>query len=386
MQSRDRLFEYHLDMLADRARLDAFDRAIRAAVKPGDVVVDLGCGTGILSLFACRAGARHVYALDDGEVGALAHEVFRANGVADRVTLIRKRSTQALAPERADVLIGYVAPAEGMLSSFIDARARWLKPWSNVIPARVQIVAAPASCASDHARIAGTWSHDIHGFDYTPLQRMAVQQRYALSRRPESLLAQPASVLDMDLARVETPFVVGTTSFPIASRGVLHGLYGTLRIELAPGIVISGHPPDEIPSLGYLLLPLPTPVQAEEGDVLEVRISIYDGQIWRWETRLQRGSAMAFSADQSTFHGFPLDLDRVRVHAGDRPTALSDLGRAAEAVLADFSRGQRLDEIVAGLASTRRDLFPTLAAARTFVVQLAERFARGLDPANTGGS
>jgi protein arginine N-methyltransferase 1 len=75
-------------MLCDRVRTEAFLRAIDSVVRPGDVVLDVGPGTGILSLFAARAGAERVYAVERTTVAVLAQELAAANGVAEVVQVI----------------------------------------------------------------------------------------------------------------------------------------------------------------------------------------------------------------------------------------------------------------------------------------------------------
>src|SRR5215218_7496786 len=70
----------HRQYLDDRVRLAAFEAAIAEAVRPGDVVVDLACGTGILGMLACRAGAGRVYAIEDQGTIELARALYRANG------------------------------------------------------------------------------------------------------------------------------------------------------------------------------------------------------------------------------------------------------------------------------------------------------------------
>ena len=72
--------EVHRTMICDRVRTDAFRRAIDAVVRPGDVVLDVGAGTGLLSLFAARAGASRVYAVEQTTVAVLAQELAAANG------------------------------------------------------------------------------------------------------------------------------------------------------------------------------------------------------------------------------------------------------------------------------------------------------------------
>ena len=66
--SHSTVLDYHLSMLHDTARMDSFRRAIDASVQPGDVVVDIGCGSGVLSFMACEAGAEKVYAIEGGPV------------------------------------------------------------------------------------------------------------------------------------------------------------------------------------------------------------------------------------------------------------------------------------------------------------------------------
>src|SRR5438128_2452160 len=79
----------------------AYESAIRQVVRPGSVVVDIGTGSGILALMACRSGARKVFAIEPADVIQLAREIARANGYADRIEFIQSHSTAATLPERA---------------------------------------------------------------------------------------------------------------------------------------------------------------------------------------------------------------------------------------------------------------------------------------------
>jgi predicted RNA methylase len=117
---------YHAGMLADERRMDAYRDAIHEAVRPGDVVVDLGSGTGVLSFFACQAGAARVYAIERGPTARLGRELCRANGFDDRVTFIEDYSTNVQLPERADALVTETlwdfGVGEGMVGAMADAR------------------------------------------------------------------------------------------------------------------------------------------------------------------------------------------------------------------------------------------------------------------------
>ena len=98
-------FEVHRTMICDRVRTGAFRRAIESVVRPGDIVLDVGAGSGILSVFAARAGAARVYAVERTPAAVLARELAAANGVAEIVRVIHGDVTDVELPERADVIV-----------------------------------------------------------------------------------------------------------------------------------------------------------------------------------------------------------------------------------------------------------------------------------------
>ena len=107
--------EFHAFCLTDTgSRLDQFAAAIAARVKPGDTVVDLGAGSGILSFLACRAGARRVYAIEAGASLEFARLLAAQNGFLDRIEFIGKPSTQVVLPERVDAIVGDIHDTFGL--------------------------------------------------------------------------------------------------------------------------------------------------------------------------------------------------------------------------------------------------------------------------------
>ncbi len=141
------VLDEHREYLSDANRLDAYGRAIAELVKPGSVVVDLGAGTGIMGLLACRAGAGRVYCIEETSLIGLTREIFRANDFADRVTFIKDLSTYITLPEQADVVIadqiGRFGFEAGVFEYFNDARKRFLKPGGVLLPSRIDLMVAP---------------------------------------------------------------------------------------------------------------------------------------------------------------------------------------------------------------------------------------------------
>src|SRR5438046_3369975 len=106
-------------MIADRRRTGAFARAIAEVVAPGDVVLDVGTGTGILAMLAAKAGARRVYGVEHADVAEVAVRLVEANGLADVVRIVRSAARALVLDEKVDVVVsewlGSLALVEGML-------------------------------------------------------------------------------------------------------------------------------------------------------------------------------------------------------------------------------------------------------------------------------
>jgi precorrin-6B methylase 2 len=143
-------------MLHDDRRTGDYLAAVAQAVRPGDVVVDIGTGSGVMAIAAARAGARHVYAIEASDIAGVAERVFVANGVEDRVTLIPGWSRQVQLPEPADVLVSEVIGNEPLeeeiLETTLDARRRLLKPDGRLVPNALTLFARPLLLPEIEAR------------------------------------------------------------------------------------------------------------------------------------------------------------------------------------------------------------------------------------------
>src|SRR5208337_19651 len=143
------LLAEHRLYLSDLTRTSLFRRAINAVVKPGDVVLDLACGTGVLGLLAMKAGAAKVYQVDLSPMIQVARDVAAANGYAESTFGIHERSTRATLPEKADVVVAdqlsHFGIGAGMPEVFNDARRRLLKPGARAIPRRIELFIVPVN-------------------------------------------------------------------------------------------------------------------------------------------------------------------------------------------------------------------------------------------------
>ena len=142
-------FHIHEEMLKDSVRTRTYQRAIMD--NPEDfkdkVVLDLGAGTGILSMFAARAGAKHVYAIEFAEIAIFAKEIVKKNGFENKITVIKGKMEDIELPvPKVDIIIsewmGYFLLYESMLDSVLYARDKYLVKGGKMLPDRAQIFVA----------------------------------------------------------------------------------------------------------------------------------------------------------------------------------------------------------------------------------------------------
>jgi hypothetical protein len=262
----------HIVMLDDDRRTDGFIRALRAVTTSDDVVVDIGTGTGILATSAALAGARHVHAIESSDIADAAEQVFRANGVADRVSVVRGRSTSVTLPERGDVLvteiIGNEPLAERLLETVDDAKKRLLTPAARLIPSAIEVVCVPVDIPrrtfERHVftaeRIAAWRAR--YGVDLSPLASVRLTARQPIPVKTADFVAwprpaAPVQLFSIDLARSFDLVVKKRVSLVLERDVERLGIVLAFRATLAPGIVLSTLP-DEVDPLNswrYLLWP-----------------------------------------------------------------------------------------------------------------------------------
>lgn len=171
----------HREMIEDRVRTEGYRDFIEknSEVFAGKTVLDVGCGTGILSLFCARAGAKKVFAVDNSGIVVRAKEIIAKNGYQDRIEVIQGRvedfNTQRLiGREKVDIIIsewmGYGLLFEGMLDSVLRARDMYLKEGGIMVPSHCNIRLAPISDAEWIADSTGEkfWK-DVYGFNFSPM-------------------------------------------------------------------------------------------------------------------------------------------------------------------------------------------------------------------------
>ncbi|KAL6293166.1 hypothetical protein ACE6H2_001308 [Prunus campanulata] len=174
------------NMLQDYVRTGTYYAAVieNRVDFTGRVVVDVGAGSGILSLFAAQAGAKHVYAVEASEMAEYARKLIAGNpSLGQRITVIKGKVEEVELPEKADILIsepmGTLLINERMLETYVIARDRFLQPNGKMFPTLGRIHMAPFSDEYLFVEIANKalfWQQqNYYGVDLQPLYASAFQ-------------------------------------------------------------------------------------------------------------------------------------------------------------------------------------------------------------------
>lgn len=234
----------HQWMIEDQVRTGAYEKAIQAGVRPGDAVMDFGCGLGILAMFAARAGARKVYAVDRLPIVRLAKVVAQKNGLTG-IDFIHAPDAPFSLPEKVDVIVsewmGHFGLHEGMLGPLCKARDAHLAPGGRMIPARVTLRAALVTERSHHDK-RDYFSTRPYGIDFSPIAHWVFSEVAGERFATVHLLSPVATVATLDLATIPGPpaFVEGEI-FPAAPAEV-YGIAGWFEADLGNGVTLDTGP------------------------------------------------------------------------------------------------------------------------------------------------
>jgi predicted RNA methylase len=305
------ILAYHASLLADVDRVDRFREAIIEVVQPGDIVVDIGTGTGLLAYFACQAGAARVFAIEEGPIVNLARELALLNRFADRVEFFNELSYRVELPERADVLITETlwnfGMGEGMVGFLVDARKRLLKPDARIIPAAVDLLVAPMQTDRIYALLHDRPA-DRHGLDLSPIRHYQVNNVHMPHLEAEGFLARPALLHSTELDESARPDFEAEVTVAVTTAGILHGTCGWFHCRLSPGVVLGTEPPSTNSSWAHAFFPVQNPVAVLPEDEISLAIdTAEDGTVWRWRTVVRRANTTLAAYDQTSSRGFPAD-------------------------------------------------------------------------------
>lgn len=371
-------------MNADAGRFEAYSRAIAAAVKPGDVFVEIGCGPGVFSLLACQAGARRVFAIEMEECIQVARQLAAANGFADRIEFFQGDSRSVVLPERANVVLSDIRgtlPLYGhAIASLNDARERFLAPGGVLIPACDTLKAAVAEAEAFYTRLVSPWQCSPHGLDLSSSLTSVLNQSYGPPLQKEQLLTEPRTWGVLDYMAGAAKRVEAALNFQVLRSGVAHGLVLWFDARLLGDIGFSSGPGGSATIYGHVFLPWLQPVALGEGEHVLVALDashVAGDYVWRWETQIAPAHGRpAIHFRQSTLEGAIFSPPSLRRRSADYVPQLTQEGQAHLWLLSAMNGKLSLAEIAREAAARFPTLFPEWQQAFECAIELAAKFAR----------
>lgn len=169
-------------MLKDTSRTLAYRSAMfkNKHLFKDKVVLDVGCGTGILSMFAVKAGAKHVYSVDMSNIIEKAKEIVTLNGFEDKITLLQGKLEDIHLPvDSVDIIVsewmGYFLLYESMLDTVLYARDKYLVKGGLILPDKCSMTIAGIEDGEYKDEKIHYWE-DVYGFDYSPFIKVAMSE------------------------------------------------------------------------------------------------------------------------------------------------------------------------------------------------------------------
>ncbi|KAF8296455.1 putative arginine N-methyltransferase [Trypanosoma cruzi] len=210
----------HMEMLKDYHRTTSYRDAIwrNAYLFKGKVVLDVGCGTGILSMFAAKAGARKVIGVDCSSVTVQARQIVKDNGFEDVITIIQGKMEDLQLDEKIDIIIsewmGYFLLYESMLNTVLYARDRWGTPDVKLFPDRANMYACGISDQQYKEERFDVWE-DVQGFDFSYFKRLSYIEPLIDTVDRNQILTNMSNFFSFNINTVQEAELAFTTEFEL---------------------------------------------------------------------------------------------------------------------------------------------------------------------------
>jgi len=282
-------FSIHEEMLKDTVRTLSYKHAIvrNAHLFKDKVVMDVGCGTGILSMFAARAGAAHVIAVECSAIADQAKQIIEDNELSDKITVLKKKCEEIQDDEmpngitKVDIIIsewmGYFLLYESMLDTVIYARDRWLTEDGILMPNTATLYICAIEDAEYMEQKINFWDN-VYGFDMRAIKELALLEPLVDTVEGECVISNAVEILELDLTtcRVEDLRFESTFSLPFQRDDYCHALVAFFDCgftQLHTPIHFSTGPAAEYTHWKQTVFYLKTPLTVCAGETLSGSIS-----------------------------------------------------------------------------------------------------------------
>jgi protein arginine N-methyltransferase 1 len=372
-------------MIACEPRMGVYAEALRRAVTPGCTVIDLGASFGAFALLACQYGAGRVIAIEPDPSIELLLPLAKANGCADRITIVRDISTRYVPEAKADVIVsdcrGTVPLFQNHIATLGDARARLLAPGGTLLPMRDTLQVALVRSAEHHRAIDVPWTRNAYGLDLTPGERFATNHVEKGHFKLPALSSASQQLAVLDYRSITEPNIDSTVELIADRSGRVDGLLVWFDAEIAEGLGYSNAPGQPKLVYGQMFLPLAGAPRLAAGSkiALRFRATLIDGEYiwnWDWQAHAPDGSPIGAAVRQSSFLA-QIHSPKALAAASNQHTPQLDVPMMLDRdCLALVGEGRTLDAIAKTLQERYPEHLPTYKAALDHAALCLGRYSR----------
>lgn len=277
-------FYIHEEMIKDKVRTGSYKKAIddNAEIFQGKIVLDIGCGTGILSIFAAKAGAKHVYGIEFADIADYAKEIVKENNLSSKITIIKAKVEDVELPvKKVDIIIsewmGYFLIYESMLDTVLYARDKWLDKNGYILPDRARIFLASIEDGEYRHNKVDSWNN-VYGFDFSCLRNTALAEPLIDVSDSENVNSTVAKVFDIDLYTVKKDDLDFSAGFEIefTKNDHCHGIitwFDVIFEKLPTKVILPTGPYDTPTHWKQVIFYLDKEIEVKKGEVLKGNIA-----------------------------------------------------------------------------------------------------------------
>ena len=228
----------HEEMIKDKVRTDSYRSFIvnNPSLFKGARVLDVGCGTSILSMFATQAGAKEVIGVDNSEIAYQAMDIVMENKLKQTVNIQKGRAEDLKIEGKVDIIIsewmGYFLFYESMLDTVLYCRDNYLTEGGCIYPDRCNISVVALDDEELYSAKVSFWEN-VYGFKMGAMRKSVVEEPLIGVVKPEKIISTPHVLKEFDLMKVsvkdlefEAPFTLD-----ILQDGKINALVGYFDID-----------------------------------------------------------------------------------------------------------------------------------------------------------
>ncbi|KAM3257058.1 hypothetical protein ACQJBY_049425 [Aegilops geniculata] len=232
-------FGIHEEMLKDVVRTRSYQNVITQNnfLFKDKIVLDVGAGTGILSLFCAKAGAKHVYAIECSQMADMAKEIVKTNGFSEVITVIKGKVEEIELPvPKVDVIIsewmGYFLLFENMLDTVLFARDKWLADDGVVLPDKASLHLTAIEDAEYKEDKIEFWNN-VYGFDMSCIKKQAMMEPLVDTVDQNQIVTNCQLLKTMDISKMSSGDASFTVPFKLVAErnDFIHALVAYFNVS-----------------------------------------------------------------------------------------------------------------------------------------------------------